>query len=60
MVIAVQKSCIHASAVAVFVEWWIVTVQELCYGLYIVGGVYCSYSPLCTMEFRRGISTFGA
>ena len=22
--IAVQKSCIHASAVAVFVEWWIV------------------------------------
>ena len=24
MVYAVQKSCIHASAVAVFVEWWIV------------------------------------
>ena len=22
--IAVQKSCMHASAVAVFVEWWIV------------------------------------
>ena len=25
IVIAVQKSCINASAVAVFVEWWIVT-----------------------------------
>ena len=24
IVIAVQKSCINASAVAVFVEWWIV------------------------------------
>ena len=31
---AVQKSCIHTSAVAVFVEWWIVTVQDLCYSLY--------------------------
>ena len=24
IVIAVKKSCIHASAVAVFVEWWMV------------------------------------
>ena len=33
-IFAVQKSCIEVSAVAVFVEWWIVTVQELCYSLY--------------------------
>ena len=27
---AVQKSCIHASAVAVFVEWWIVVFVDIC------------------------------
>ena len=27
--IAVQKSCIHASAVAVFVEWWIVVFVDI-------------------------------
>ena len=26
---AVQKSCIHASAVAVFVEWWIVVFVDI-------------------------------
>ena len=30
IVIAVQKSCIHASAVAVFVEWWIVVFVDNC------------------------------
>ena len=29
IVIAVQKSCIHASAVAVFVEWWIVVFVDI-------------------------------
>ena len=27
--IAVQKSCIHASAVAVFEEWWIVVFVDI-------------------------------
>ena len=26
---SVQKSCIHASAVAVFVEWWIVVFVDI-------------------------------
>ena len=29
IVIAVQKSCMHASAVAVFVEWWIVVFVDI-------------------------------
>ena len=29
IVIAVQKSCIHASSVAVFVEWWIVVFVDI-------------------------------
>ena len=29
IVIAVQKSCINASAVAVFVEWWIVVFVDI-------------------------------
>ena len=29
IVTAVQKSCIHASAVAVFVEWWIVVFVDI-------------------------------
>ena len=43
--IAVQKSCIHASAVAVFVEWWIVVfVDNVSFhrGICTLGASFCA------------------
>ena len=46
IVIAVQKSCIHASAVAVFVEWWIVSFHR---GICTLGAIFLSF----TLFLRR-------
>ena len=46
IVIAVQNSCIHASAVAVFVEWWIVSFHR---GICTLGAIF----PSVTSVLRR-------
>ena len=45
---AVQKSCMHASAVAVFVEWWIVVFVDIISihrGISTYGAIFLSVTP---------------
>ena len=55
IVTAVQKSCMHASAVAVFVEWWIVVFVDI---ISIHRGIstYGAIFPSVTSVLRRTLN----